>query len=353
MLTDGVLYELRTPDGQTLYRMAGSDAPWLSITGQEPPTGDNLVFRGGAPKSDGSGPAFFYGKLVHGPDQSGRWLDVSPVTTSHTAVVRTGSPPPNPGDSSLRVTTPAGKTTTAYEQNGHLLVRDDDPILGLHGSPEGAAMLRDFTRINGAMRDAARARDGYLRTVVLDGDGVALVGPGTVTLVPPDHPWASPVQRAVGSHPYQAPLILIESGQALLVDKGALTPVESFQGRSMSLADAFRMSGQVYVNYEAFRSTLAFEDGPIITSTLPLDTKVTVSAFVATSSAHVRPDVWVHHGAAWIRASTATTSISTPAPTPTLNWTVEPLASGDQILLVSPAGAVSPVSASESVGHGQ
>src|SRR5216683_817759 len=254
VLTDGVLYEYQTPDGQTLYRMAGSDAPWLSITGQEPPAGDDLVFRGGAPNADGGGPAFFYGGLVHGPDQRGGWLDAAPARTGHTAVVTTGSPPPNPGDPSARVTTPEGKTTTVYEQNGHLLVRGDDPILGLHGSPEGAAMLRDFTRIDSAMRDAARARDGLLRAVVLDGAGVALAGADTVTLVSPDHPWAAPVQRAVGSHSSQTPLILIKGDQALLVDKGGLTPVQSPHGRSMSLADAFRMTDPTYLNYEAFRS---------------------------------------------------------------------------------------------------
>lgn len=350
VLTDGVLYEYQAPDGQTLYRMAGSDAPWLSITGQEPPAGDDLVFRGGAPNAGGNGPILFYGKLVHGPDQRGRWLDVAPAADGHTAIAKPGSPPPNLGDPSVRVTTPEGKTTTVYEQNGHLLVPDDDPILGLHGLSEGAAVLRDFIRIDSAMRDAAQARDGFLRAVVLDGDGVALAGADTVTVVSPDHPWAVPVQRAVSSHSSQTPLILIEGHQALLVDKSDLTPVGSSQGLSMNLADALKMTDAPYVNYDAFRSTLAFEDGPIITSTLPLNTKVTVRQFVVTSSALGRPDVWVHHGAKWIRvdsvhgyavprASTTRPPTSGPTPTPTSSQTVEPAASGDRILLVCPARA--------------
>jgi hypothetical protein len=338
VLTDGVLYEYQAPDGQTIYRMAGADAPWLSITGQQPPVGDGLVFRGGVPNAHGDGSTFFYGKLIPGPEQHGGWLAVEPATPGHTAVIAKGSPPPNPGDPSVRVTTPDGQTTTAYVQDRRLLVRDDDPILGLNGSAEGAAMLRDFTRIDAAMRDAATARDGFLRAVALDGDGVALAGPSTVTLVTPDHPWAAPVEEAVRARSSQTPLILIEDGQALLVDKDGLTPVGSPGGSSMSLADALRMTGTTYFNYEAFRSTLTFEDGPVILSTLPLDTKVTVLAFAAPSG-HLRPDVLVHHGANWFRASTGTTASQNPAPTPTPRQAVEPPAPGGPILLVCPAGA--------------
>lgn len=342
VLTDGVLYEYRTPAGQTLYRVGSPDAPWLSITGREPPVGGDLVFRGGAPNADDNGPAFFFGKFVHGPSQRGGWLDVTPAADDRTAVVQPGSPPPYPGDPSVRVITADGETTAVYEQNGHLLVPGNDPILGLNGRLEGAAMLRDFIRIERAVRDAAQARDGFMRAVELDGDGVALVGDDTVTPVPADHPWAATVERAVGSHLSQIPLIFLKDNQALLVVKGGLTPVRSSQGLSMTLGDALKMTDATYVNYEAFRSTLAFEDGPVITSTLPLNINVTVREFVITSKALERPDMWVYRSAKWVRVATKSTSGPSPAPTPTTSDQVlQPPLPGDRILLICPASTSS------------
>lgn len=338
-LTDDVLYEYQAPGGQTLYRVGGPDAPWLSITGHEPPAGNDLVFRGGAPNADDNGPSFFFGTLVHGPSPPEGWLDVTPSADDHAAVVEPGSPPPHPGDPSVRVATPDGETTIVREQNGQLLVHGDDPILGLNGSPEGAAMLRDFARIDSAMRDAAQANDGLLRAVELDGDGVALVGDDKVTLVPPDHPWAASVQRAVGSNPSRTPLILLKDNQALVVVKNGLTLAGGSQELSMTLADALDMTDSTYVNYEAFRSTLVFEDGPVITSTLPLDTKVTVREFVTTSKGLLRPDAWRYRSATWVRVSTPTTLIPRPAPTPAASQILVPPTPGDRILLICPAGA--------------
>jgi hypothetical protein len=342
VLTAGVLYEYQAPDGQTLDRVGGSGAPWLSISGRGPPVGDDLVLRGGAPDAGGSGPVFFYGKLVPGPGQRRGWLDVTPAMGGHAAVVRPGSPPPNPGDPSVQVTTLDGKTTTVDEQNGDLLVPDDDPILGLRGPPEGAAMLSDFIAIERAMREAAQARDGYRRAVLLEGDCVALVGAGVVTLVGPDDPRAAPVQGATASQPSQTPLILLEDNQALPVESG-LAPAAGSRWQLMSLEDTGTMPDATYVNLEAFRPTLAFEDGPIITSTLPLDTKVIVRVFVATSSAHGRPDAWAYHNATWVRlsprATSASSSTSGPTSTPTPGQSAEPPASGARILLVCPASA--------------
>jgi hypothetical protein len=338
VLTDAVLYDYRAADGQTLYRIDSPGAPWLSVTEQAPPAGDGLVFRGGAPNAAGTGPVFFFGKLVRGPDPEGGWLDVTPAGTGHAASVTPESTPPGPGDRPIQVTTPEGKTGTAYVQGGHLRVRDDDPVLGLDGLPEGAAMLREFPSINAAMGDAAEAGDGLRRAVVLDGDSVALVGDSTVTLLPADGRLAAQVREMVGSHVSPDLLFLTMDGQLLLASEEGLTPLAGSRTVEMDLADALSMTGQPYVNYEAFRSRLAYEDGPVITGALPLDTKVVVGRYLPADSAHIRPDVLVHHGAAWVRV-TLPSSPATPTPAPT--DAAGASAPGEQILLICPVSAAS------------
>jgi hypothetical protein len=340
VLTDAVLYDYRAADGQTLYRMASPGAPWLSVTERAPPAGDGLEFRGGAPNAAGTGPVFFFGKLVRGPDPDGGWLDVTPAGTGHAASVRPASTPPGPGDRPIRVTTPEGATGTAYVRGGHLLVRDDDPVLGLHGLSEGAAMLRDFPSIDAAMGDAAAAGGGLQRAVVLDGDAVALAGDGAVTLLPADGRLAAQVREAVGSGVSPDPLFLTIDGQVLLASEEGLAPLAGSRTVEMDLADALSMTGQPYVNYEAFRSRLAYEDGPVITGALPLDTKVVVGTYLPADSGHIRPDVLVHHGAAWVRV-TASSGSATPTPAPT--DAAGAAAPGGQILLICPASAASAV----------
>ena len=76
----------------------------------------------------------------------------------------------------MRVTTPDGKTSTISQLGDQLVVPFADPILGPYGTAEGAALFRDFPRVDEAMRTAAQANDGLLRGVRLGEDGVALVG---------------------------------------------------------------------------------------------------------------------------------------------------------------------------------
>ena len=339
----GVLYDYAAPGGQTMYRVGDSDASWLSVTGQGPPAGNDLVFTGGGPSADGSSPVFFFGRLVHGPDLHGDWLEVTPASQGKDASVAPASAPPGPGDQPIRIETPDGKSADVHQRNGQLLVRADDRVVGLNGSPEGAALLRDFPQVLTAMRGATQANDGLLRAVDLDGDGVALASADTVTLLPPDHPWATRVEEVADSHGSSIPLFLIRDGQLLYAVKENLIPVAGSHKVVMNLGDAMRMSGQtLYMDSEAFRSTLLSEDGPVISSTLPLSTRVTVWQFVNTGSHHIQPDALVNHGVTWVRTSAAASSSSGPtaAPTPTPALTPGPAAGtpapGAPILLVCP-----------------
>jgi hypothetical protein len=314
----GVLYDYAAPGGQTIYRVGDSDASWLSVSGQGPPAGNDLIFSGGGPSANGSSPVFFFGRLTHGPDLHGDWLEVTPASQGKDASVAPASAPPGPGDQPIRIETPDGKSADVHQWNGQLLVRADDPVVGLNGSPEGAALLRDFPQVLTAMRGAALANDGLLRAVDLDGDGVALASADTVTLLPPDHPWATRVEEVADSNGSSISLFLIRDGQLLYAVKENLIPVAGSHKVVVNLGDAMRMSGQtLYVDFEAFRSTLLFEDGPVISSTLPLSTRVTVWQFVNTGSHHIQPDALVNHGVIWVRTSAVASSSSGPTFAPT------------------------------------
>jgi hypothetical protein len=183
------------------------------------------------------------------------------------------------------------------------------------------------------MRDAAKAKDGFLRGVGLGGDGVALVGDGQVVLVPADHPWTARVLGAKSADPaHRVPLVLVEGNQVLIADESPLTVTGP--PRKMELRDAMALAGTgatIYV-HELFRSTLTYEDGPVITSSLPSDTKVTVRQ-VKTQQQQpaVQPDVRVYGGGGggkgkWLRVdlfpsganvSTATPTTAAPATTAT------------------------------------
>ncbi len=339
---DGVLYDYSAPGGQTLYRVGDSGAPWLSISRQGPPAGDDLVFQGGGPDADDSGPAFFYGKLVPGPDLRGQWLAVTPADPGQDARIASAAAPPGPGDQPIHIETAAGQSADVYPSNGQLLVRADDPVLGRNGSPEGAALLRDFPQVLTAMRAAAKAHDGLLRGVDLDGDGVALASTDSVTLLPPDNPWAARVEEVTAASDSSAPLFLPSDGQLLYAVPEDLIAV-GVHKVVMTLGDAMRMGGEgLYLNFAAFRSTLLFEDGPVISNTLPLDTKVTVWQVPATGS-HIQPDALISHGVTWLRTTPATSSLAgqAPAPTPTSTLAAGPATAaptaGTSILLVCPA----------------
>ena len=348
---EGVLYSFQDASGQILYRVGGQEARWLSISDELKPPGDDLVFRLGAPNPQNGPPRFFFGRLVPHPDlRSAQWVEVTPATADNPARIMPVADSPKKDTPTVTVTMPDGKTATLYKNGDHLLVPADDPILGTKGAAEGAALLRDYPRVDEAMRNAAQAKDGLLHGVPLSGYGVALAGADKVILVPSRHQWAERVLRAIGSNPsQQPPLIHIKGDRAVHVDPSKI--VESgTPAQSMGLDEALRMAGMVDATvylHESFRATLPLEEGAIIANALPRDVRVKVREAVlavlpdaATAEALVtQPDIRVHQGAEWLRVNGSetrgtarTTPTASPTPGPSVSNTPAPAAGGRMVL---------------------
>jgi hypothetical protein len=322
--TDGVLYSYQNGNDLPLYKVGGMDAPWLSITKEQMLPGDDLVFRLGAPDPTTGNPELFQGNFTHPPDLpsvSGgppQWIDVTPATGDHAAQVRpTG--PPDTKYPTVRVDTPDGRASTITEVGNHVWARADDPIVGINGSADGAALLRDFPRIAEAMRDATEAGDGLLRGVRLEDDGVALAGADGVTLAAEDHPWTARVLQAFGYDPsVPMPLFRREGTHVFHVDRSPLAVTPGSE-RRMDLGDVWGSArSEIYVH----RSMLTLENGPILMNALGRGTTVRVREAVIANYANVHsavpPDMHIHGDAEWWRITNigaGSGGTSTPAST--------------------------------------
>ncbi len=350
LVKDAVLYSYLDGSGRVLDKVGGPGAPWLEITKGLRSPGDELVFRLGAPDPRTGQPQFFQGSLSPRPElppvdgASPQWIEVTPATGDRSAQVRpTG--PPGPDARTVPVATPDGRNSTISQIGDRVRVRIDDPILGLDGTAEGAALLRDFRPIDEATRAAAQTNDGLLRGIPLgkDGaDGVALVGADRVTFAAADHLWADRVLRAIGPDPsLPVPLFRIEGGRLLHVDGARLTVLS--ERRMIRDEVPNTASGGVYFH----RSMITVENGVIVADALPRDIAVIVRKAVVTDrpsaeSTVAQPDIRLHEGGEWWRLpdsgiGTGSGSAATPSPTP-ISPGVVPVPSG-QILLVCPASA--------------
>jgi hypothetical protein len=348
LATDGVLYSYQDPGGGIVYKIGGPDDPWLSISNELKPPGEEMAFRLGGPDPRTGKPEFFEGSLSPHPDLPlagaghSRWIDVTPATADNPAQARWADPPGLTA-TSVPVITPDGTTAAVSQVGDHVRVPADDPILGLNGPAEGAALLRDFPRVDEAMRTAAQTKDGLLRGVRLGNDGVALADAEKVILVSSDHPWADRVLRATGDNPSRPPaLFRIEGDHILQVDQSVLATVPG-SARRTTLGEIWNTgSGDIYVH----RSMLIFEKSPILPQPLPLDSKVIVREFVVADPTNAAttasaPDIRIHGSAEWwhvsrlmIRTANSASPSSTSAPT-SLGSNSVPMPSG-QIYLVCP-----------------
>lgn len=339
-VTDGVLYSYQNGNDLPLYKVGGGDSSWLSITNEEPTPGDDPVFRLGAPRPGTGDPEFFYAKFSPPPDLppiSDGWLDITPAAGDHSAQAHLAGPP-DPRDPTVEVNTPDGTTSTVAEVGDHLRVRLDDPILGLHGSTEGAALLRDFPRVAEAIRAASDARDGLLRGVRLGDDGVALAGDDKVTVIAEDHPWARRVLQAFGYDPsVSMPVFRLEGTHVFHVDRSPLI-VAAGSERRTTLGEVWDTTpGNMYLH----RSMLTLDNGVIITDALNRGTRVRVReatiANVTAQSAAIAPDIRIHGNAEWWRIpninTSSTPSSTTNQPSPDSGFHAPP---AGQILLVCP-----------------
>ncbi|MDQ2881914.1 MAG: hypothetical protein M3Y48_11990 [Actinomycetota bacterium] len=305
--TDGVLSSFQDASGRTLYKIGGPDDPWLTITNEVPPPGDELALRLGVPDPRTGEAQFLLGRFVPHPDVppvdgGPPWMEVTPPTGDHPSRI-IAAVLPSRDVHTVRVTTP-DRSTTISQLGDRVWVRYDDPVFGVDGTAEGTAMLRDFSRVNEAMGAATAAGDGLLRGVPLGDDGVALAGTGEVFLVRSDHPWAGRVREAIGPVPSpQLLLFRIEGAHLLQVDPGPLTRLPGPAQRTTLGAILNTGQGNVFVH----RSMLDSEHGSITPNPLPLDDKVIVGSFAATDhpdgAGLTHPDVRIHDGAEWWRMS--------------------------------------------------
>lgn len=347
---DGVLYG-EDVNGRLQYKTGGPGAPWLSITSDLRPPGDDLAFRLGGPDPGTGQPRFFQATLGPRPearpvgDGSPQWIEVTPATNDHPATMRPALAP-DEGARTVPVVTPNGARATVSQLGDHVWAPADDPILGVDGTAEGAALLRNFHPVDDAMRAAAQAGDGLLRAVRLgtDGeDGVALVGVDGVTLAAADHPWADRVLRAITFDPsQQVPLFQLDGGRALHADPSPLTVLPGSTRHTTFGEVPYSVGDSVYV----YRSLLVTPNGMIYADTVPRETKVTVREAVvegrpSAAATATPPDIRLHEGGQWYRVtgfapvSNSTTS-TTPTPAPANpSAGLAPALSG-RILLVCP-----------------
>jgi hypothetical protein len=237
-----------------------------------------------------------------GGGRRAEWMEVIPRTTPDGSAVSIPAVRPDPGAPTVRVDTPDRETATAYLVGERLRVRIDDPVLGLSGTVEGAALLRDFPNVQNAMRSAAQARDGLSRAIRLGDEGVAFAYADHVLLVATGHPWADRALLAIDpGRPERPPLFRIEDGQALHIDP---SPPEPSSGPARHLDQGTLLDEtDPPVELYALRSLLIFERGRIVREALPRERRVVVVEVVTTedTGASQPPDVHVFQGRDWYR----------------------------------------------------
>ena len=345
-VTDGVLYSFQDASGRVAYKVGGPGDPWLSITNERTPPGEEMVLRLGGPHPKTGEAQFFEGRFSQRPELPPAdggppsWMEITPPAGGHSAKATAGLLGPDARP--VRVTTPDGASATAFQIGDRALARSDDSILGLDGTAEGAALLRDLPRVAEAMRDAAQANDGLRRGVLLGDDAVALVDADGVILAAAAHPIAGRVRQATGAGPSPPVLLFrIEGNSVQHVDPSALTRRPGAATRT-TLGELWNTGrSEVYLR----RSMLDFEHSPIIPNDVPFDTKVIVAEFTVADRPNAEatastPDVRIHEGVEWWRMSgpgvpTGPGGTPTSTPTPAPGSGVVPGPSG-QILLVCP-----------------
>lgn len=311
--TDAVLYSYQDANGRAMYKVGGPDEPWLSITKEGAPPGEEMAFRLGGPDPATGKATFFEGRFSQRPELQRPelppvdggpplWIEITPPSGGQPPrVIAAGVPESNAR--TVQVTTPDGRTGAVSQIGDRVLARYDDPIVGFNGTVEGAALLRDYPRVAEVMRSAAEANDGFLRGVRLGDDGVALVRANEVILAAANHPWTNRVQQAIGpGSPQPAPLFRIEGDRVLHVDLSGLTERPGSIQRSSLDELLNKTSGDIYL----YRPMLTVENGAILRDALPLEDNVIIRAAESPPRPEgmiSQPDIRIHDGAEWWRVS--------------------------------------------------
>ncbi|WP_194918975.1 acyl carrier protein [Catenulispora rubra] len=319
--SDGVLYEMKNADGTFKDRIGGSGQPWLAVAATVPAVGDSLTIRIGGPDQVKGGASFMSGSFTAGPGPppgGEGYLNVLPPSDGNPAVAAfTGQP--DRFDPAITIRTLTGQTATLFETGAGVEVFATDPVLGVDGSVEGAALLSDFPKIKKLIEAAERDKDGRLQAAALGpdgGDGVALVAhDGSVTLAPMDSLIGGRVLRALGPEMDGTAVFDVLKQHAGIPDEieqedaSPLTPVGT--PVTMFLGSVLRMPGVDAVYFSpGLRTALHLAAGPIVPEPLSPKTEVTVVPVTAghdprAESTTAQPDIRDFEGAAWWAVSTA------------------------------------------------
>ncbi|MEY9859669.1 hypothetical protein ABH935_005302 [Catenulispora sp. GAS73] len=316
--SDGVLYEMKNADGTFKDRIGGPGQPWLAVAATVPTVGDSLTFRIGGPDETKGSPSFMSGSFTAGPGpptDGDNYLSVLPPSGGNPAVAAfTG--PPDRSDPTVTIRTLSGQTATLFEAGAGVVVSATDPVLGVDGSVEGAALLSDFPKIKKLIETAEEAKDGRLRAAALGEDGVAFAaGDGTVTVAPVDSAVGDRVLRALGPEMDGTAVFDVLKEHAGIPDEieqedaGPLTPTGA--PVTMYLGSVLRMPGVDAVYFSpGLRTALHLAAGPIVPEPLSPRYEVTVLPVSAgddprATSSTAQPDVRTFEGASWWLVSTA------------------------------------------------
>lgn len=315
--SDGVLYEVKGADGTVKDRLGGPGAPWLGVSAAVPAAADTLAFRIGGPDRDKGGASFMDGGFTAGPGPPGGsdFLSVLPPSGGNPAVAGFVGPPDR-SDPTVTVKTLSGETATLSETGDGVVVSANDPVLGVNGSVEGAALLRDFPKIKQLLAAAGKTKDGRLHAAALGDDGVALAADdGTVFLAPLGSDIADRVLRALGPDLEGTAVFDVVKEHAGIPDQieeedaRPLTP--SGTPITMFLGSVIQTPGADGIYFSpSLRAALHLANGPIIPEALPPTFKVSVLAVSVghdprADSTTAQPDVRAYEGEEYRLADTA------------------------------------------------
>lgn len=316
--SDGVLYEVKGADGTVKDRIGGSGAPWLVVSATVPAAADALSFRIGGPDRDNGGASFMDGSFTAGPGPpggGGDYLNVLPPAGGNPAVAAFVGPPDR-SDPVVTIKTLSGQTATLSEDGDGVVVSAGDPVLGINGSVEGAALLRDFPKIKQLLVAAGKTKDGKLHAGALGDDGVALAAnDGTVFLAPLDSDIADRVLRALGPDLEGTAVFDVVKEHAGIPDQieeddaSPLTP--SGAPITMFLGSVLQTPGADAVYFSpSLRAALHLANGPIIPEAFPPTLRVEVVPVAVghdprKDSTTAQPDVRTYEGEEYRLADTA------------------------------------------------
>lgn len=355
--TDGALASVQTPDG-VVYDLGGAPTdPWLEISdnGNNPPPGGTLSFQVGEPDPEDGGNHEFIASLVPPPHLGGDWALITPASGGHLPTIQSGDAP-DTSAMPITVTTADGKRSTIYAQHGQFVASATDPILGVAGTGYGMALASHLPAIEQAMTTAAKTKDALVG-VLLGDAGVALVRPDWLHLDSATSPLYAQLTEITRDNPNTTIWYRLDNGRPEMVAEPELGPPTNTWETTFGAVRA-QPDTVIYLN-EVYRNTLSLGPAPLVTSSLPITTRVKVRSFTVSGNGNgsggggsgnspfdsfVPPDFINNGGGGWDRIDPPGEGFFIPLPLPT-NTTTTPTSAGalassagaTQVLLVCPA----------------